>query len=96
MSDTQKALRHSDLLNMLYVVLKEMRTNEHPNYAKAMAQTFHGLPIRMAEGVPAEEIYSQMKSLAAENGTTAYLEQLADYARERAWKTGSYTMDDAG
>jgi hypothetical protein len=90
------ALRHSDLLNMLYVVLKEMRTNEHQNYAKALAQTFHGLPLWIAEGLPADEIYEKMKGLAKENNTLDYLVQLEGYARERGWKAGSYVMDDEG
>ena len=88
-----KPLRHSHLLSMLYVVLKEMRTNEHPNYAKAMAQTFHALPVMMGEGKDAAEIMAKMRELADENGTRGYLDELEAHARERGWLTGRYVMD---
>ena len=88
-----KPLRHSHLLAMLYVVLKEMRTNEHPNYAKAMAQTFHALPVRMAEGKSAEEILAELRRLADANGTRKYLDDLEAHSRERGWLSGQYVMD---
>ena len=78
---------------MLYVVLTEMRTNEHPNYAKAMAQTFHALPVRMAEGRSADEIFAEMQKLADENGTRKYLDDLEAHARERGWLSGNYQLD---
>ena len=89
-----ETLQHSHLLNMLYTVLKEMRTNDHPNYAKAMAQTFHGLPVKLAEGQSAEAIYAHMSTLARENKTLDYLEQLKAHALENKWKSGRYVPDE--
>ena len=95
MTDAPKPLRHSHLLNMLYTVLKEMRTNEHPNYAKALAQTFHALPVKMAEGQSADAILADMRKLADANGTRKYLDDLEAHARERGWLTGNYVMDSS-
>ena len=88
-------LRHSHLLNMLHTVLLEMRGNEHPTYAKAMAHTFHPLPVRMAEGRSADAILAEMQDLADANGTRTYLDQLEDHSRERGWLSGNYVPDNA-
>ena len=91
---TQTPLRHSHLLTMLYTVLKEMRTNDHPNYAKAMAHTLHVLPVRIAEGKSADAVLAEMRTIADGNGTRGYLDQVEAHARETAWLSGNYVPDN--
>ena len=52
------------LLDMLGLVLAEIRSRDEAHYAKTMADVFHNVPSRLAAKMPAEEIFNDIMRVA--------------------------------
>lgn len=67
----------ADILEMLAVVLIEMRVHESPSYPKIMADVFHHVPRMLRYDRDPTEIYADIQKLAARHGVEDYIEMLA-------------------
>jgi hypothetical protein len=69
------------ILEMLAVVLIEIRVHESPLYPATMADVFHHVPRLINQGAEPELIYADMQKIAARHGVEEYLEQLTRHCQ---------------
>lgn len=78
MSDTK--ITNHILLDMLGVVLVEIRAHSNPKYGKTMSDVFHNVPARIIRNVAPIEIYEDMIRVAKRHSVEDYLAKLLKHS----------------
>jgi hypothetical protein len=78
-----QAITDQIILDMLGIVLIEIRAHTNPDYAKHMADIFHNVPARLIRKTPAQEIYEDMLQVANRLGLEKYLGDLLHHSQNK-------------
>lgn len=74
---------HSKVLNVLHVVLIEIRATENLKKAQVLADIVHNVPTMIAAGSTEEEIAAKVMLNAKRQGVDAYFSKLLETAKKK-------------